>query len=114
MKKTFYVVFCLVIAFFAGQIFSQSILSVYQEPVLSQGKRLIISGNPLFEFNATNSKNSTFTFDLEGNFNYWKFTPKQNVGGYVDAVINASTNKVNDTSVSNNSYGSTIYGGMNY
>src|SRR3990172_9006440 len=114
MKKSFYMVFCLMLIIFTGQIFSQSILRVYQDPILSQGKRLIISGNPLLEFNATDSKNSTFTFDLEGNFNYWKFTPKQNVGGYVDAVINASTNKINDTSVSSNAYGTTIYGGMNY
>lgn len=114
MKKSQCLVFCLIFLVISGHILSQSLLNIYQEPSLSQGKRLIISGNPLLEFDAADSKNSTFTFDLEANFNYWKFTPKQNIGGYVDAFVNTSTIKVNDTSVTSSGYGTTMYGGMSY
>jgi hypothetical protein len=110
MKKT--TLLCLVIFFAANTLYPQNLLYTYKSPVLSEGKRLIISGNPLFKYNAANSKNSSFSFNIDGYFNYWKFNPKQIIGGYADVFVNTSENKINDTSTSNSSYGSTVYGGI--
>ncbi|NOS83617.1 MAG: hypothetical protein HOP31_00625 [Ignavibacteria bacterium] len=112
MKKT--ILLCIAIILTSNIIFSQNLLYTYKSPALSEGKRLIISGNPLFKYNAANSKNSSFSFNIDGYFNYWKFTPNQLVGGYADVFINTSENKIKDTSVSNSSYGSTIYGGISH
>ena len=112
MKKT--ILLSLILFLYADIFYSQSIFSTYKSPVLSEGKRLIISGNPLFRYKASDIKNSSFTFDLDGYFNYWKFTPQQLIGGYSDVFINTSEIKVNDTSVTNSSYGGSIYGGMSY
>src|SRR6266508_1820390 len=105
----------LLICFLANQLVAQPvILKTYKTLELSKGKRFIVSGSPFLMYDAANDSNSTFSFNLDGYFNYWKFTPKKNIGGYADAFISANTNKINDSSVSSSAFGTTVYGGMNY
>lgn len=111
MKNLFKLI---LLCIFFNQTCAQPIFKGYKPLELSQGKRMVVSGAPLLMYDAADSKNSTFLFNLDASYNFWKFTPKKNVGGYADAFINTSSVRINDSSISSSAFGTTVYGGMNY